>query len=257
MNYSESNSYHILARYYDAFQNNEATLALRDVILTDLSRFLIRDNQEAPILLGDLGCGSGSLAMTLLDENVQITAVDLSAEMLSEFSKKLNALHESQGRVQLIEADISQYRFSEAQDVLLAMTDSLNHLTAEQMLDLFSLAAENLRSGGLFIFDLLQRDFLAKERGTECFFAELGDDASAPTLSMIWENEWIEEEALAISHLTFFERVDGCGQYQRFTDEITEYYHDLKSVENVWWGHFECVEIRDTEERRYFVLRRL
>lgn len=255
-----TNSYDVLARYYDDFQSKETLLALRDFILEAMSSFLEDSKADAPILLGDLGCGSGSLVLALsehLEQSIKITAIDLSDAMLAECSKKALGLGDLEERVRFVQADMCQYEFSETQDVLLAMTDSLNHLSAERMVDLFSLAAENLRSGGLFIFDLLKQDFLTQERGSRCFFAELAEVAGEPKLSMVWENEWIEEETMAISHLTFFELQMHSGLYLRSTDEIIEYYHDLNSVENLWWGSFDCVDIQDTEERRFFVLKRL
>ena len=99
------------------------------------------------------------------------------------------------------------------------MTDTLNHLDSVQLNKAFLTAGKNIRPGGLFFFDLLKYEFFATERGDQTIFVELGSDNVDPEMSMIWENEWLAEDKLAISNFTFFEK-DENNKYKRTTDQI-------------------------------------
>jgi len=71
-----------------------------------------------------------------------------------------------------------------------------------------------------------------------------------PEMSMIWENEWLAEDKLAISNFTFFEK-DENNKYKRTTDQIVEYYHDLNTIEQTWQNSFSCLEIIDYPEENF------
>lgn len=249
--------YETLAAYYDAFQEDSDLQATVAWILDACDRHMSASESSADLRLADLGCGTGSLSVSLAAHVFQISAVDQSSAMLRELNKKRRCLPDDQrARLQVIEADIVSYRFQQKQDILLAVTDSLNHVPAESMQTLFQTAAFNLRAGGLFVFDLLHESFLATERGNHTFFSELPADAASPTVSMIWENRWDEEKKTAISDLTFFEKRSDTADYVRSTERIVEYYHDLNTVPYVWQETFESVDVRDETDRRLFVLRR-
>lgn len=251
-------SYNKLAQYYDAFQN-EAELEQTVQAIIGLCDLHLRPDGKSEILrLTDLGCGTGSLAIRLAEYDFQITAVDISVAMLQELEKKRQKLPKNQReRISIVKDDITLYRLMEQQAVLISMTDSLNHLPPEAMMELFETAAQNLRRGGLFLFDLLHLQFLAKNRGNQTFFSELGLNTTQADLSMVWKNKWQPSTATAVSKFTFFERIEGTDHYQRSTDEIVEYYHDVKTITYLWDGVFELVSTKDTAERRFFVLKRM
>ena len=229
-----------------------------DWILRTCDNHLGVDQSSEMRRLADLGCGTGSLAVLLATHAFQICAIDQSSAMLDELVAKCELLSEKErARLQIMQGDIVNYRFADKQDVLIALTDSLNHVPAEAMHELFLTAAFNLRNGGLFLFDLLQESFLASERGNQTFFAELPDGDELPAVSLIWENRWQPETKTAVSDLTFFERRKDSDVYLRSTDRIVEYYHDLNTIQYLWHDQFETIDVRDEEDRRIFVLRRL
>lgn len=248
--------YHKLAYYYDEFQSVEDLQITIDLILEKIQQYLKNSPHAKSIQIADLGCGTGLISLGMLKCGFRISAVDISEQMLDLVRTKTDSLPTIlKKNLQIMQADLSEYIFPEKQDVLLAMTDTLNHLDFEQLSKAFFTAGKNLRPGGLFFFDLLKYEFFATERGDQTIFVELGSDSLNPEISMIWENEWLAEDKLAISNFTFFEK-DENNNYKRTTDQIVEYYHDLNTVEQIWQNSFSCLEIIDYPERKLYLLKR-
>lgn len=248
--------YHKLAYYYDEFQSAEDLQIRIDLILEKIRQYLKNSPHVTSVQIADLGCGTGLFSLSLLKRGLRISAVDISEQMLDLVRTKTDSLPTVlKKNLQIIQADLSEYIFPEKQDVLLAMTDTLNHLDSVQLNKAFLTAGKNIRPGGLFFFDLLKYEFFATERGDQTIFVELGSDNVDPEMSMIWENEWLAEDKLAISNFTFFEK-DENKKYKRTTDQIVEYYHDLNTIEQTWQNSFSCLEIIDYPERKLYLLKR-
>ncbi|HHU53210.1 MAG TPA: class I SAM-dependent methyltransferase [Clostridiaceae bacterium] len=277
-------SYHILAKYYDEFQSYSDIESMQNEISESIAQY-----QQPEI--ADLGCGTGIFSLALVQQGYKVTALDLSEQMLRVLKAKKAQLPSSfQDNLRIIQADINEYVFPEKQDILLAMTDTLNHLDTEQFVNFFSVAGQNLINDGLLIFDLLKLEYLLGERANQTYFVEFDlppsdshylrnnygvvdsdelinfdDDIVSdklfgeqnPAVSMIWENEWLENEQIAISNLTFFERVADSKQYLRFFDQIIEYYHDLENIEQIFCNKFTLKKSIDFPERRLFILQKI
>ena len=158
-----------------------------------------------------------------LRHEFSVTALDLSTQMLEILKSKATQLSlQAQANLIIIKADITKYTFEEKQDVLLAMTDTLNHLEQNQLSNFFEKAKLNLKSNGLLVFDLLKLDYLVKKRGNNTIFVELdefisndlqtnsnmaADTNDDPIMPMVWENTWLEAEQIAVSDFTFFEKI--------------------------------------------------
>ncbi|NLM18743.1 MAG: class I SAM-dependent methyltransferase [Clostridiaceae bacterium] len=306
---NDSPSYRILAKYYDEFQSDSDIKIIQDEILSNIAQYQIlkkknlqfknsqqpKNNQQCQnnkqLKIADLGCGTGIFALSLAQQGHIVTAIDLSAPMLKVLkTKKAQLSFPFQNNLRILQADISEYIFSDKQDILLAMTDTLNHLDAQQFVSFFSLADQNLKTNGILIFDLLKLEYLLEERGNRTYFVEfdLAQKGSrnpenafnvidteeltnfndsidsneffsklSPAVSMVWENEWLEDEQIAISNLTFFERIVNSDRYLRFTDQVIEYYHDLKNIEQIFCDDFSCVKTLDFPERKLFILQKI
>lgn len=249
-------NYRGLARFYDSFFTLADMKDSLQFILQICAKYL--DEKAANVRVADLACGTGRLTIELLKYFAIVYGLDLSFAMLEELKEKRSKLGQADAtRLELIQADISDYVLAEAVDVLLCMTDGLNHLNAENVGAFLATSAENLHSGGLLIFDLLQFDYLAKVRGSKTFFRQLGNNPVGPDYAIVWENHWNKTSASSKSVLTIFQREQAGNQYKRSVDTITEYFHDLNTVSYLWEQTFETLETMDLPERRYFVLRKL
>lgn len=292
---SENKSYNLLAKYYDEFQSDQYNQVLLDQIVNAINNFLELNKQKLKI--ADLGCGTGIFSLELADMNFSVTALDLSKQMLEILKSKAMQLSlQAQANLKLIEADITKYTFEEKQDVLLAMTDTLNHLEQDQLIDFFEKARQNLTSHGLLIFDLLKLEYLINKRGNNTIFVELdefisnglqtnstmaADTNDEPIMSMVWENTWLTAEQIAISDFTFFEKIIGETNgdntkpdsstnqslfnsdnqnnnvfYKRSTEQVIEYFYDFDFIKKLTQSDFSLRKTFELPERKLFVLQK-
>jgi len=108
--------------------------------------YIVRFMPTATSLL-ELGSGTGALLAGLADQ-VTVTGVDRSPEMLSIAAKKLPD-------ATLVQADITKFSLGTRFDVVICMFDTLNHIASfDGWLEVFERAHEHLVEGGLFIFDV-------------------------------------------------------------------------------------------------------
>ncbi len=139
--------YHCLADYYDWLVKDEAATK-QWVAFTQ--RFL----QQGALL--ELACGSGEITLALNNCGFQMTASDLSAEMLKKASAK-----DLQNQITFYQADMTDFQDPELYDGILCYCDSINYLKDENELKaMFALVLQHLKAGGWFLFDLHSLDRL-------------------------------------------------------------------------------------------------
>ena len=117
--------------------------------LTYLQRHFTRHPGEIR-RVAELACGTGSLSRLLAQAGYQVTAVDLSPEMLSLADQKCQGL-----KVCFLCQDLSQLRLPQPVDAAVCCLDSLNYLTRPARLrQAFRRIHQALNPGGLFLFDV-------------------------------------------------------------------------------------------------------
>jgi ubiquinone/menaquinone biosynthesis C-methylase UbiE len=90
----------------------------------------------------EIGCGTGKNTQWLITKAKQITAVDLSEEMLRKAKEKI-----CNANVEFIQADITHnWSFAKQQYYLITFSLVLEHI--EELQPVFEKAAASLRSGG-------------------------------------------------------------------------------------------------------------
>ncbi|MBP1542496.1 MAG: class I SAM-dependent methyltransferase [Oscillospiraceae bacterium] len=158
----------------------------------------------------DMGCGTGNLTFRLAALGYDIVASDASAEMLTIASGK------SDGSVQLICQSMTDTELYGAVDIAVSTLDSINHLdSAADIQRCFRKTAENMNSGGLFLFDvntvykhrevLRNNTFVYDVDGVYC----------------VWQNEYDpSDDSVAIELDLFYENDD--GSYDRGCESFRE-----------------------------------
>lgn len=128
---------------------------------------LIMDNVEIPeegkVL--DLACGSGRHSILFAKKGFNVTAMDLSENLLKV--AKNNAWKEEVS-INFIEADIRHFRLNEKFDLVVNLFTSFGYFEKdEENFSIFSTASNMLEKGGYFVFDFMNRgyveNFLVKE----------------------------------------------------------------------------------------------
>jgi SAM-dependent methyltransferase len=133
-------NYDTFAQFYDrATSSNTSTI---DRVAGCIARYL----PSATSLL-ELGCGTGTV-LAAMAAGMDVTGVDLSPGMLAVAAGKVPA-------TRLVEADITSIALDRTFDVVICVSDTINHLLSfERWVELFDRAYEHLTEDGLFLFDV-------------------------------------------------------------------------------------------------------
>lgn len=210
-----------------------------------------------PSLVLDLGCGTGSLALSMIDRGFELIGVDNSSDMLDCASRKASSAGKD---LLLLLQDIRSFELYGTVGAILATMDVLNYVRDKrQMLKTFRLVRNYLDPGGLFLFDLNSPYKLSVLLPGQTFY-QVDDE-----VTWLWNSTYDKRRAVCTFDLTFF-LSDGEGRYRRH-DEIHE--------ERAWqeeeirilleMAGLECLSIRDgysvhkpgpMTERLSFVARR-
>ena len=205
--------YSALAKFYEKLNDDCDQISWSQYLIS-----LIGETCGDPGRLegADLGCGTGGLTARLAKETRLVAACDLSAEMLSEAAGR-----QGLSRVPLVRCSFSEFCAPHKLDFLNAADDGFNYVPPEELPELFSHLAGQLKKGGALFFDLSSPHKLREVIGDNFFFDE-GED-----LSMFWQSER-EERAVRFS-LVFFERTPA-GLYERTEEEQVQYIHQTADV---------------------------
>ena len=175
--------------------------------------------------------------------------------------------------INYILADIRDFTLPEKQDAMISVGDSMNYLLeVEDLSKAMKAARENLKDGGVFIFDLK----------TEYFFISAYDGRTfrgkADGIPYIWRNTYDREKHIHEYHLTFKEKQGGkknCGDTrescpgEKKQEEIVERHYQrtfaakeiIEAARAAGFAHgaaydaFTFDKPRKTSERIYIVLK--
>jgi SAM-dependent methyltransferase len=96
----------------------------------------------------DLGCGSGLLAVELIERGYEVVGVDASAEMLAVARERLGP------EVRLHRTTLPDLALEGAFDATVSTLDGFNYLSPVQLGRTTAAVADRLRPGGWLVFDL-------------------------------------------------------------------------------------------------------
>ena len=166
--------YDTLATYYDALvKDDEAT--------KDWLKWIYSEDLGKKVL--ELACGSGEITNQLAKDGYQVTALDLSEEMV-ERAKEKDHSHLIQFYVQNM-LDLSNL---EKYDVITCLCDSFNYiLEKKDVVSFFEQVQAHLEKDGLFFFDMHSLDRLEEfaeefnetgefEDGCQCQWSIMAED---------------------------------------------------------------------------------
>jgi SAM-dependent methyltransferase len=137
-------AYAVLAPAYDLLTADYAYGPWLDA----LERLALRHGLAGRRLL-DVACGTGKSFMPLLERGYEVTACDISPEMVAE------ARHKAAGRAELHVADMRRMPVLGEFDLITCLDDAINHLLGpDELADAFDCLRANLAPGGLLVFDV-------------------------------------------------------------------------------------------------------
>lgn len=171
----------------------------------------------------DLGCGTGNITIPLAQKGYDITAIDLSAEMLAQAKAKTDTLRNA-GKSLSIDwqaQDMTALELYDDDNFLLydgviATFDAFNYILEPEALQfLLQDLADYMNDDGILIFDIQTPYKLRKYLGNNIYTLHRED------VEYMWENQFDTEEQICQMDITFFLRQEN-GLYQKVTESHTE-----------------------------------
>ena len=224
---------------YTSFAENY-DLLMQDVDYKQRTEYLLtvfNKYSKKPSLLLDLACGTGNFSNEFAKQGIQVIGVDISPEMLNVARE--NSAKERQDVLYLCQ-DAAELDLYGTVDGAVCCMDSINHITDEKVLgEAFKKVSLFLEPDCLFIFDV-NTPYKHKEiLGDNTFVIE------EDNVYCVWQNEYIEENAITEIALDFFKRQDN-GQYERSEQCIEERAYTKEELsEFLDNAGFEVLDILD------------
>lgn len=175
---------------------------------------------DKPNNILEMACGTGNISYFLAKARYQVTAFDLSNEMLSIAYNKLNEFD----NVKLLQQDMRDFKINDKFDCILAICDSINYITeTNDLLDTFKSVYNHLDKDGIFVFDINSYYKLKNIIGNNTFVEDRDN------IFYTWQNYFDEDSNICEFYLTFFESEDGIS-YSRFDEVHMEKAYEVDEV---------------------------
>ena len=224
-------SYDDFSRYYDLLTDNVEYKKRADYFCRLLSLCGI----SGGILL-DLGCGTGSMSVKMVQRGFDVIGVDSSIGMLNAARQKA---FENETEVLLLNQSMQEIDLYGTVDCAICVLDGLNHLeSGADVRKTFEKVSLFMNKGGAFAFDvntihkhkniLADNAFVFEPEGVFC----------------AWQNSYNPLDNSVEISLDFFEEEDGV--YYRACESFTEKAYELDDIKS-WLedSGFEVVGIYD------------
>ena len=230
------NAYKKFAYYYDEIMQEMNY----DLWVEFVEPYLKKDDK-----ILDLACGTGTFATMLKLKGYDVSASDLSEEIIeiANEKRKINRLD-----INFYVADMTNFRVDEKQDVITCFFDSVNFLKDKnEVKKLFNSVYSALKENGYFIFDIFSKEML-KEYSEN----ELNEDYE--TFKIHWKTSLIKPDTLK-------HNIEITEDDEVIKESYYEYYYDIKDVLD---NRFDVIKIsgdfnddlEDEDERILIVLKK-
>ena len=172
----------------------------------------------------ELACGTGSMATELALRGFDVTASDISPEMLTEAEHKSRAAAAS---VRYVCSDMRNFSLYTPADACICLLDSMNYLTSvSDFRDALKSVYKNLKDGGLFIFDINSKYKFESVYSDNAYVIENEGVLCA------WQNFYNPKSKICDFYLSIFTENKN-GSYTRTDEHQRERMYTLRSVRGI------------------------
>ncbi len=207
-------AYRNLAASYDRLTNDVDYAAVVAFYMDLLEKEGLR-----PRTAVDLACGTGSVALLLAKQGIQVTGVDISEDMLCVASQKAQSL---ENPPLFVRQSLEKLRLPRGVDLAVCALDSLDYITdPEACREAIFRIYRALNPGGCFIFDVNTPEKLRAMDG-QVFLDEDGD------VYCVWRGEFDEKTNICSYGMDLFQRRGGL--WQRAFEEHREYAYSQETL---------------------------
>jgi ubiquinone/menaquinone biosynthesis C-methylase UbiE len=217
-----------------------------------------------PHRVAELGCGTGSITIPLVNSGFEVTGIDISSDMLSVARSKMEATPRGnrlfrEGSIRWVQQDMREWKLPDPVDSVISFCDCINYLVEESdIVSVFERTYEGLKPGGTFLFDVHHPNTIKRYDEEQPFVLD------EHSVSYIWTCDLDVGRCEIEHHLRIFVRAEqGGDQYRRF-DEI----HVQRAYDPEWmrvellkagfhdimiYADFEWKEAEDDAQRLFYV----
>ncbi len=243
-------AYRNLAASYDRLTNDVDYCATVEFY----SEILDREGLH-PRTAVDLACGTGSIAILLARQGLQVTGVDMSEDMLTVASQKAWGM---ENPPRFVCQPLQELRLPRGVDLAVCALDSLDYITEPaQCAQAIRRIYKALNPGGIFIFDVNTPEKLRAMDG-QVFLDEDED------VYCVWRGEFDGETNICSYGMDLFQRAGEC--WHRSFEEHREYAYSQEQLtaflQDAGFSHIEVYADRrlaapeEGEQRIYFKARK-
>ena len=243
-------AYKALASSYDRLTNDVDYKALVDFYWE-----ILRREKVSPRTAVDLACGTGSVAVLLAREGLQVTGVDMSEEMLTVASQKAVDM---ENPPMFVCQSLQRLRLPRGVDLAVCALDSLDYILDPQVCqEALHRIYKALNPGGCLIFDVNTPEKLRAMDGQ--IFLDEDEDVYC-----VWRGEFDEKTNICSYGMDLFQRVGSV--WHRSFEEHREYaYSQAQLTEMLRQARFTRIAVfgdgrleapREGEQRIYFKARK-
>ena len=206
-----------MASVYDALNDGIDTAAWADFLCSAFGKYSGREISR----ICEIACGTGSMAIEMSKRGYDVTASDLSLEMLTEAEFK--ARNEN-ADIRFVSADMRNFSLYTKADAVLCLLDSMNYLTKpSDFTETLKSVHKNLADSGLFIFDINSKKKFEITYGDNAYVIENDGVLCA------WQNFYNPKTKICDFYLSIFTE-DEDGRYERTDEHQRERMYTLRSV---------------------------
>lgn len=221
-------AYHHLADSYDSL-----TLDVDYDAVVGFYRTILDREGVQPRTAVDLACGTGSVALRLAQMGLQVTAVDMSEEMLCVAAQKAEGMDNPPV---FVCQKLQQLYLLRGVDLAVCALDSMDYITEpEDCQRAIARIYKALNPGGVFIFDVNTPQKLKAMDGQ--VFLDENEDTYC-----VWRGEFDEQTNICSYGMDLFQRKGNL--WQRSFEEHREYaYSQQQLVTYLKAAGFTSVEV--------------
>ena len=246
--------YSALAPFYDIWQSEVDYESWADFFCESFKRYF--DGNVEGVL--DLGCGTGSMTLSLAKRGFDMIGADNSEEMLSCACE--NARREGYAeKILYLCQDMREFELYGTVEAVVSCLDCINHLqNTADIKKCFSLVHNYLVPDGLFIFDVNSRYKFENVYADNSFVFE------SEGVMCVWQNEYNSKTHFCDFYISLFEENED-GSYSRTDECQRERMYPLSTLKRLLaecsfelidvFGDLDFSPASDTDERLYIVAR--
>ena len=247
------NAYTGFAYVYDEYMDNIPYEEWTGYLIELLKENGIKEGLQ----IADLGCGTGTVTQILDNAGYECIGIDNAPDMLTIASEKM---YESGQQIIYSLQDMRDFEFPYEMDAMISICDSMNYITCtDDLKNVFECVNNNLKSGGVFIFDLKTIHFF-RDILSDNTYAQNRDDSA-----FIWDNCYEEKTRNNIYNLAVFV-LNEDGAFDRYEENHCQHGFTMEEVLSsaeaagltctATYDAFSHDAPKDDSERLYFVFKR-